>query len=163
MSNEPPRHEVDRAREACLRLLGYRARSRRELVERLTRKGFVEAVIAAAVAELETAGLVDDQAFARAWVRERLTNSPRGSMGVRWELRRKGVRDDIIERTLEQEMGEERELAAALQVAARYRPRSGEDGTACLRRLVGALKRRGFSFDVIDEVLARARKDEGTA
>lgn len=155
--SDPSRQETDRAREAALRLLEYRVRSRRELAERLARRGFAEPVIAAAVRELESAGLVNDVEFARAWVHARMANNPRGSLVMRWELRRKGVEETIIQRTLEQEMGEERELEAALKVAARYAPRPGEDDSVRMKRLVGALKRRGFAFDVIDAVLARAR------
>ena len=163
LTDEAPRQEVERAREVCLRLLGYRARSRRELVERLARKGFAEPVIAAAIEELESAGLVNDVGFARAWVQERLANNPRGSLGVRWELRRKGVEERIIQQTLEEQMGEERELEAALRVAAKYAPRPGDDEAACLKRLAGALKRRGFTFDVIDAAIARARRGGSSA
>jgi len=155
LNEEVPRREIERAREACLRLLGYRPRSRRELAERLERKGFAQPAIAAAVAELESSGLVNDDEFARAWVQERLANRPRGSLVVRRELRRKGVEERIIQRALEEHMGEERELEAALRVAARYAPRPGDDEAACLKRLAGALKRRGFTFDVIEAALAR--------
>jgi len=154
---EPPQREVERAREICLRLLGYRARSRRELAERLERKGFAPEVIRAAVGRLETAGLVDDDAFARSWVQERLANSPRGSLGMRWELRRKGVDEEIIQRALAVEMSAERELEAAVRIAAKYVPRRGEDERARFRRLAGALRRRGFTFEVIEAAVARSR------
>jgi regulatory protein len=148
---------VERAREACLSLLDYRARSRGELRDRLRRKGFDQRVIDTALAELEAAGLVDDEGFARAWVQERLARSPRGSLKMRWELRGKGVEEELIQRALAEEMGHERELEAALSVASRYAPRPGEDDTARSRRLAQALKRRGFTFDVIETVLARVR------
>ena len=148
---------MERAREACLRLLDYRARSRGELRDRLRRKGFDQRVIDAALVELEAAGLVDDEGFARAWVQERLAHSPRGALKMRWELRGKGVAEELIQRTLAEEMGHERELEAALRAASRYAPRPGEDDTARSRRLAQALKRRGFTFDVIETVLARAR------
>jgi len=163
LTKEPPQPEVERAREACLRLLSYRARSRRELAERLERKGFDDGVIHAAVGELEAAGLVDDEEFARSWVRERLANNPRGSRGMRWELRSKGVKEEVIQRTLEQEVSAERELEAALRVAATYVTRSSEDEPARLRRLAGALRRRGFAFEVIETVLARVRQGDGFA
>jgi regulatory protein len=155
--SDAPQREVDRAREAALRLLDYRARSRRELAERLARKGFAPPVIAAATTQLESAGLVNDVEFARAWVHARMASNPRGAALIRWELRRKGVEESIIERTLTQEMGEERELEAALSVASRYAPRPGEDDSVRTRRLVGALRRRGFALDVIVAALARAR------
>ncbi|UCH33315.1 MAG: regulatory protein RecX [Armatimonadota bacterium] len=143
--------------------MGYRARSRWELAERLARKGFAEPVIRAAVDALEMAGLVDDEAFARAWMRERLANNPRGSLVVRWELRRKGVDEEIIQRAIEEEMGVERELDAALRVAARYAARPGEDEAGSLRRLAAALRRRGFTFEVIDAALARARRERSAS
>lgn len=151
--------QMERAREACLRLLGYRARSRRELSERLRRKGFDERVIGAVIENLEGVGLVDDEGFARAWVQERMANNPRGALGLRWELRGKGVEEELIRQVLAQEVGSERELEAALKVAATYAPRSGQEARACSQRLARALRRRGFSFEVIEEVLARVREE----
>ena len=157
------RREVERARETCLRLLGYRARSRGELHDRLRRKGFAEDVVAATLEELERAGLVDDQGFARAWVQERLAGNPRGSRGLRWELRAKGVAEELIQQAIAEELGGERELEAALRAAARYAVRPDEDESSYLRRLSGALKRRGFAFDVIAAALACLREGQGSS
>lgn len=159
-SGDALRREVERAREACLRLLDYRARSRAELRERLRRKGFAEVAAERAIAELEAAGLVDDESFARAWVRERVERSLRGAIAVRVELRRKGVEDQIIKRALAREMTGGQELAAALRAAERYAPRSGEDAVAGRRRLAQALRRRGFSGEAIEAVFARRRNEE---
>ncbi len=156
MTDEPPRAEVERARQVCLRLLGYRARSRDELGTRLRRKGFDERVIGVALGELEAQGLVDDESFARAWVQQRTASNPRGALGLRWELRSKGVAEELIRRAVAEEMGAERELEAAARVAARYAHSAEGDESACRRRLVQALCRRGFSLEVIEEVLARA-------
>jgi len=138
--------------------LDYRARSRCELHDRLRRKGFDERVITATLEELQAAGLVDDEGFARAWVRERLASNPRGSLGLRWELRGKGVDEELIQRVLAEEMGRGRELEAARQVAACHAPRSGEDESACRARLLRALRRRGFTFEVIEAALAQRRE-----
>jgi hypothetical protein len=54
-------------------------------------------------------------------------------------------------------MSAERELEAAVRIAAKYAPRRGEDNPARLRRLAGALRRRGFTFDVIEAAVGRLR------
>jgi regulatory protein len=74
LPEEPGRTATDpvaEAKDAALRLLAVRARSRGELERRLAQRGFGEAVVAAALDRLAEAGLVDDAAFAAAYAESR--------------------------------------------------------------------------------------------
>src|SRR5690606_35758700 len=82
---------VEQAKEACLRLLAVRARSRAELTRRLAAKGYTAEVADAALDRLAEVGLVDDAAFAEQWVTARHTYSGKGRQALAQELRRKGV------------------------------------------------------------------------
>lgn len=148
-----------RAREAALKLLSVRARSRRELQRRLRRKDFPTAVVRACLDELEARELLDDGAFARSLARDRIRLKARGPARIRRELRARGVADDTarsaIDGVMDDEGVTERELAeeAALgwlrrqpaEVAAALagEPFSPERERA-RRRLTGYLGRRGF-------------------
>ena len=61
----PAGGEAERVREYALLLLSYRERTEKEMTERLGRKGFPPAAVAATVADCRRLGLIDDERFAR--------------------------------------------------------------------------------------------------
>jgi len=78
--------ERTKVREAALRLLAVRARSAGELSDHLRRKGFREESTAAVIASLSEVGLVDDEAFAIAWVDEKVRLRPTGPRRLTQEV-----------------------------------------------------------------------------
>lgn len=172
--------EAWRAREAALRLLSYRARSRQEARRRLYQKGFPAEVVEPCVARLTEEGLLDDEAFARSYVQETLRLRPRGRFGMVRKLQGKGVGRELAERVVEEVMGEEEvtEAALAREAAETWLGRQRRDARRALigprhddareklrRRLYGYLGRRGFSAgatrDAMDHVEALIRKEIG--
>jgi regulatory protein len=149
------RDEAWRAREAALVLLSFRPRTAAELHRRLRQKGFAADVAEACVAGLGDLGVVDDAAFAQAFVRDRVRLKPTGARRLARELRAKGVDADTVEAAIGDAVGAdgEAELDLARRAAAKWRPRAGEDRARARRRLHGFLARRGFGPDAIRAVL----------
>ncbi len=141
-----------RALEVGLNYVSYRLRSTQEVNEHLRRKSLPASAIDHAIRRLRELGYLDDAAFARFWVQSRNTHRPRGTRALAWELRQKGVPDAIVEDTLEQFAADETPLALA---AARKRAGTLKaDDPARFRRQLGAfLARRGFSYDVVEQVV----------
>src|ERR1041385_8804168 len=77
--------------EAAARFLEARSRSVAEVRRRLTTAGYRSELIDAAIVRLGDLGVLDDEAFARAWVESRDRARPRGERALRDELRVKGV------------------------------------------------------------------------
>lgn len=146
---------ADRATEAAVNLLSYRARSERELRDRLRRKNFDEATIGEAIERLTRWGYLNDAEFARRWVENRATHRPRGRRLLAQELRQKGIDRDLVAETLEEAELDEDEAA---REAARSRLNSlrGLDRQVAQRRLSGFLARRGFSGETIRRVVSDA-------
>jgi regulatory protein len=143
--------EVERAREKALNYLSYRPRSEAELQSYLSESDFAEATVAEVLNRLREVGLVDDDAFARYWVENRARFRPRGKRMLVQELRQKDVASSVIETTLT----EYDEVAAAQFVAEEQARRLMHLPPDLLRRrLWDRLMRRGFSPDIIQEVLA---------
>src|SRR3954464_10962026 len=88
--------QEEQARALCLRLLTARARTRAELAERLTKRGYPDDVSARVLDRLADVGLVDDHDFAEQWVRSRRANAGKGKRALLSELRTKGVDDEVI-------------------------------------------------------------------
>jgi regulatory protein len=86
--------------DAAARLLEVRPRSVAEVRRRLTGAGFRAPLVEAAIGRLGDLGILDDDAFARAWVESRDRARPRGEHALRRELHLKGVDAAIIDAVL---------------------------------------------------------------
>jgi regulatory protein len=83
--------------DAAARFLEVRPRSTDEVRRRLRDAGYRAELVDGTVERLVALGYLDDAAFARAWVESRDRAHPRGARALRFELRRKGVADGVIE------------------------------------------------------------------
>ena len=152
------------ARQTLLDQLAVRARSRHELAEKLRGKDVPEEVARPLLDRFTEVGLIDDAAFAQAWVEQRSRTKGLGRRMLSQELRHKGVDQVHIEAALE-EIGrdEERDTAHALAVK-RLRTLSRLEPAVKRRRLEGFLARKGYPgglvADVVREVLAEEVTDE---
>ena len=148
-----------RGLNAAVHYLSYRPRSESELRERLGRRGFDGDTQEAVITKLKGQGLVDDMAFAQFWKDNRESFSPRSRWLTKLELRRKGVANDIIERVVDAIDDDDSAYRAALR-KARSLPRS--DYQDFHRRLGEYLKRRGFSYRVINHNVERLWQEKGS-
>ena len=143
---------MQRCFNAATRYLSYRPRSESEIRQRLQQRGFDGGGIEAALTRLKEQGLVDDAAFAQFWTDNRETFSPRSQWLTRLELRRKGVADETIDGVVDAVDDGDSAYRAALS-KVRHLPLS--DYQSFRRRLGEYLKRRGFSYEVINHILER--------
>src|SRR5215208_1430640 len=136
------------AMNRALHFLGYRARSRSEVRERLRRYGYGEETVRAVIGRLEELGYLDDEEFARTVVREKARRY--GPRRVSADLRRSGVDTELAQGIVEEDFSEMSEVEAARSAGARRYNGEGSDAEA--RRVYGFLVRRGYSSDVCAEV-----------
>lgn len=138
-----PADQPAAARAIVLRLLTGAAKSRAQLEEALQRRGIREDVVVSVLDRFTDVGLVDDVAFAEAWVRSR--GGSRGQRALRHELRAKGVAEDLIEAALADFDSEAEESSARDLATSRARSLRGLPAETQTRRLTGLLQRRGYS------------------
>jgi regulatory protein len=153
--------EFGKAKRAALRFLTHRPRTSKEVVEYLLQKGFERETAEAVLEEMVRFGYVDDRRFAKAWTEVRRSGKGYGSGRIRRELLAKGISPKWINEALEQvEEDEERRLA--MEVAERrYFRMKGEPWQNVERKLGSFLLRRGFSMDVVLDVLREIREGHG--
>jgi len=152
--------ELKKAKEYALLLLKFRPRSVGEIKEKLKRRGLGECVISAVVEDFKRRGLLDDAVFAKAWVRDRMSLKPQGRLKLKMELKAKGVEPAYIDEALE-EASETDEYEIARNLAKRRAWHSGRmDKPTLERRLLGFLRRRGFSYDIVNKVVKEVTKSE---
>ncbi|MEU8341810.1 regulatory protein [Actinomadura meyerae] len=150
-----------RAREVCLRLLAASPRTRAQLADALRRKDVPAEVADRVLARFTDVGLIDDEAFARAWVQSRHSGRGLAKRALAAELRRRGVADDTVNEAVETlDPAREEETARAL-VVRRLPATRGADPAKRMRRLVGMLARKGYPPGLAYRVVKEALADEG--
>lgn len=151
--------DLRRARDAALRLLAVRARSAHELRDRLRRKGIDDETVAAVLDALASVGLVDDRAFARLWIEERVRLRPLGRRRAVSELRAKGIDPAVAEGAAAEVYAEHpEEDLAARALRPKLRGAGGEDRLRRRRRLHAFLVRRGFTHELASRTLDEAEQ-----
>ena len=147
---------MTRARNAAYRLFTYRARSRKELEEKLRDRGFSDTVIEAVISGMIRLGYINDREFARQWAACRIRMRGFGGRRIEQELKGKGINRDIIKETLSEVFGEVPETDIAQQEAEKkLRSLTRLTPEVRRRRLAGHLERRGFPPGTIYDILRR--------
>lgn len=165
--------------EAAMRFLEARSRSVHEVRRRLTTAGYQRELVQGAIEKLGDIGVLDDEAFARAWIESRDRARPRGERALRDELRLKGIDRSLVDVVLtERREGEGRaegdqpdEPRSPDRIAAERlveKQRRALDRVADPRRrrerAYALLARNGFDPETCREVAARvATWDEDAA
>ena len=153
----------NKAWNAALRLLEVRPRTEQELRDRLRRKEYAAEQIDSVMARLRELDLLDDAQFARLWVANRATINPRGALGLKRELQRKGVARDVAAEVVEAAVDDDVEAAACERVAraAAGRYARVETWLEFQRKLGGLLQRRGFTWNTAGPVVRRLWAERG--
>lgn len=135
-------------RKILLDALTGAARSRKELADKLAKKEVPAEIATRLLDRFEEVGLVDDAAFARAWIASRQPGKGLASRALAQELRRKGIDDEIAREALDEiDPDDEREVARRL-VQRKLRSMKALAPEVATRRLVGMLARKGHSPSV---------------
>jgi regulatory protein len=151
-------------RERVLRLLTAQPRTRAELERSLGRAGAPDDVVARVLDRFSELKLVDDEAYAQAYVRTGLAVRRRGSRSLTMELRGRGVAPEVIAEATA-EFDPNSEYATARDLAEkRLRGLARLDPPVQRRRLMGLLLRRGFSsavaLGVVNDVLSNGHESD---
>ncbi|MET9385384.1 recombination regulator RecX [Streptomyces sp. NPDC002928] len=152
---------AERARAICLRLLTGTPRTRKQLADALRKREIPDEVAEEVLSRFEEVGLIDDGAFAGAWVESRHHGRGLARRALAQELRTKGVDSTLIDEAVAQLDSEQEEATARELVARKLRATRGLDRDKRLRRLAGMLARKGYSEGMALRVVRQALEEEG--
>ena len=149
------------ARQICLRLLTLAPRTRAQLAGALQRRHIPGPAAEAVLDRFTEAGLIDDPAFARAWVESRHHGRGLSRRALSTELRRRGVADEDVQEAVEL-VGPGQEVVTARQlIAGRVAATRGQPSAARVRKLMGVLARKGYGAALAYRVVREALEAEG--
>lgn len=137
-------------------------RTRKQLADALRKREIPDEVADEVLSRFEEVGLIDDAAFAGAWVESRHHGRGLARRALAQELRTKGVDPTTIEEAVGQLDSEQEEATARELVARKLRATRGLERDKRVRRLAGMLARRGYSEGMALRVVRDAlAEDEG--
>lgn len=144
---------IKRVRDYAFLLLKFRARSEKEIIQRLKKKKFSEEIIRQAVAFLKRNKFIDDENFAQFFIVARLKKTL-GLERIRQELKIKGIDPKVIEQQLALvKKNYHPEKAIKEIIRKRLLRLKGVCPRTAKQRIFAYLLRRGFSSDLVTEVL----------
>lgn len=153
---ESPDDPEAAARSICLRLLTDQARSRANLAAKLHQKGIPDDVTERVLDRFTELGLIDDRAYAEAFVAAKHRERGLGRRALQMELRRKGIDPELAERAV-QSIDDDAERQRAAELIAKKLDSAILAGlSTARRRLLGMLARRGYSSTVAIDVVNQA-------
>lgn len=151
---------LGKAKNYAFRLLKIRWRSRNELEQKLKQKNFSQEVISAVIETLTNLGYIDDLRFAKAWVNNRLVINPRSRRFLIYELKKKGIDENIIEEAVSRiDDATEYELVAKI-AQRKFNGLKKEPLLKIKQRLFAYLKRRGFRTQIIMDIIKKLMRNE---
>jgi len=141
-------------------LLRYRPRSIAEARQRMIEQGYDQAVVENTIDQAIATDQLDDAAFAKLWVRDRMWHHPLSRSALSQELRQKGIDAELISRTLQSEYPAVQEVELATTLAEkRIRRYTSISPEKRRNRLISFLARRGFSRGLIYQVVKDVEKE----
>jgi regulatory protein len=161
MPNEPSSEKLEqRAKNVLLFQLSRSMKTRYQLANILKKREIPEEIANAVLDRFTEAQLIDDAAFARAFVNSRIAISGKSRSVISRELQQKGVSVEDAQEALSS-IDQESEDKTAYSVAKkRYQQLTSLAPDVRKRRLMGFLMRRGFSGALASRILRDLEQSE---
>ena len=137
------------ARDRCIEMLSRRRMSRKELIDKLIKKGESEETAEFCADWLEEKGFLDDEGYAAAVARH-YANKGYGAGRVRSELHRRGVERELWDEALDNMPSSDGKLDKLISSKLK-----DPDDREQVRKVSASLYRRGYSWDEIRSALRR--------
>ena len=146
--DEPMADPTSVARSIGLNLLDAAPKTRAQLAEAMRKRGVPEDAANSVLDRFEEVGLIDDAAFANAWVTSRQAGRGLAPRALSNELRQRGVAEPLIAEAVGSVDSEDVEAVARGLVIRRARATAGMPNAVRMRRLVAMLNRKGYSGEL---------------
>jgi regulatory protein len=143
-----------KAFDKAIRFLGYRARTKKEVYDKLLAKEFDEKVIKKTIGKLKEMGYLSDIEFTKSWVKDRIATKPEGKKLLQIELRQKGIEEKMAKEQLEKLVDEKTEVAMAQKALNKALKQYNKLPSREKRqKITSYLARRGFDWQLINMLL----------
>ena len=142
------------AKKGILDFLSYRIRSTAEIREKLRSKNISPRTSEKVMENLRELGLINDEEFAVQLIQSYISKNPLGRKVILQKLFQKGVPKQICEKVLENIFSSLNEKELAYSNFKKYFPKlRTKDINQKKKKVFDFLARKGFDFDIINEII----------
>jgi regulatory protein len=159
--SEPEGDPIEVARSIGLTMLTASPKSRAQLADAMRDRGVPDEAAVQVLDRFTEVGLIDDVAFAGAWVASRQSGRGLAPRALATELRRKGIADETIADAVALVPDEDVEAQARELIARRLASTARLPAPARIRRLTAFLNRKGYPSQLAFRVVREAIDAEG--
>ncbi len=140
-----------KAKNKAASFLGSSKKTEKTVFDKLTESGYAQDICEKVVEELKSYGYINDLDYALSYIEDRLRLNPKGSYGLKMELRQKGVKDSIIEKAIDMSEIDESIYIKQLIIKKRFDLQDMDEKEK--KKLYDFLLRRGFSYGIIKDTI----------
>jgi regulatory protein len=147
------KEEQLRANNYALNLLSFRARSEKEIYDKMLQKGYEPSVIANTIQYLKEQQYINDKEFAETFIKDKVELSHYGRNRIKAELLKKGIDKELIDELIEATIQANEEYETAKELAkSKIKSYQKDKKDVQYRKLSGYLLRKGYSYDIVFKV-----------
>jgi regulatory protein len=152
---------IEEGMKVCDRALKRRFQSRREMEEKLYKKGFIRSEVEFIINELIRMNLIDDRRFTRFFLESHQKSRPFGEYALRQKLMAKGISREIMDEEIAGYFEENDPSLEALELVKRRFDRyENLDKMEKIKKIDTYLFGRGFQSDVIQKVFRLLKEED---
>ncbi len=143
---------LKRAKDKALKYLSYKMRSKKQVIEKLEQYDFPPNVINKVIKVLEKYNYINDEDFAKAFIKDKLNLKGYGVFKIKYDLKILGIDEQIFEKYLYNDSFIDEEKKAKDLLIKKLKSKNIEDLQYKEKQKIYAyLARRGFSYDSINK------------
>ncbi|GII89901.1 regulatory protein RecX [Sinosporangium siamense] len=141
-------------------MLTLAPKTRAQLADALRKREIPDEVAEAVLSRFSEVGLIDDEAFAEAWVSSRHHGRGLARRALAAELRHRGVEDEMVKAAVDRLDPDQEVETARRLVAKKLASTRGLAPEVRMRRITGMLARKGYAPGLAFRVVREAMEAE---
>ena len=139
------------ANQKALNLISYKERSKKELIEKLS-KSFDDISATKIADKMENLGLVNDERLAKIYIEDYIFRKRYSINKTKYEIEKKGIDKNIIEDVLDSIDIDESENVEYL-LSTKYKNKLNNEKD--LKKVINSLLRMGYGWSIINSVMRK--------
>lgn len=150
------KNELHKIKYSALNLLGRRSHSKRELYQKLTKKGFDKILCSNVLEELSEINYIDDEDFAEKYAEEKIKKGKSGINKIKAELIKKGIDKNIIQNIEHKYRSDEEIIENIISLASKKNEilkKKETDKRKLKNKLYSHLLGKGFTSEQVSEAI----------
>ncbi|HHW48490.1 MAG TPA: regulatory protein RecX [Clostridiaceae bacterium] len=148
-----------RAKSAAVKYLSMKLRNEKEVYLKLLNEGYDSKTADRVVEELKSLGYINDKLYVQKYIFDRSKLKPKSKRLLKLELLNKGIREEDIDEVMADWKPDESVIAENLarKKFGKYDLRDEK----IVKRIISFLHHRGFSYEMINEVIRKIKDGLG--